>query len=148
MNSHNLNKSINNIEDSQSIEDVQSEEEVKVYMNHIKAYHDAINEAFELNKTLIQANNTILTLKRKKLAIEQKLKTIKSFGVKKYGKKVFYPPVNFLPFNFDPIEINSTPTTPLINSNKRAATNTEETVHDNDPNDDAELTQLSKMLKY
>ncbi|RMZ96220.1 ATP-dependent DNA helicase PIF1 [Brachionus plicatilis] len=63
--------------------DKMTENELRVYLNHIKVYTDAVNDVFELNKTTAQINDSITLLFRKRLAIEQRLKTIKSIAGKR-----------------------------------------------------------------
>ena len=57
--------------------EIMTQDEIKAYMCHLKKYSDTINEVFESNKKTNDVNNTILLYKRKKLALEQQLNTIK-----------------------------------------------------------------------
>ncbi|RNA34788.1 ATP-dependent DNA helicase PIF1 [Brachionus plicatilis] len=104
-----------------------TEDELKVYFNHIKAYTDAVNDVFELNKMTAQINNSVNLLLRKKLAVEQRLKAIKNFGSKKYGSKVYYPDVIFstLNFNQEVFEINSSQCSLSLSSSQTSSTPSE-----------------------
>jgi hypothetical protein len=62
---------------SQSTQDSIEPKDLAKFSSHKKADADALNEATEINRSITKMNSDIITINRKRLAMEQKLETLR-----------------------------------------------------------------------
>ncbi|CAF0951586.1 unnamed protein product [Brachionus calyciflorus] len=121
-----------------------NEDDLKVYANHLKAYTDALTEVFELNKTTEQINLKIITLNRKRLALTQKLNSIKNYGTQRFGNKALYPNVQFVAVSINPELNENNPQLPMLSL---TPTTQKRTLHCDEQTDE-DFLNYSKNLKF